>query len=160
MQLIFDLLLPGKPVWDFCCDHGYMGLNAYKSGKFPEVYFVDQVPHIVEQLQTRFQAEFFQEQSLVRAYFFALPGEEIPKTLHGSAIIAGVGAHTIFNILKSLHEKDILQAQRLILSPQRDEKKLLEMLQQMPCFHYKITNDPCEITERGRVRKLLIYDKN
>lgn len=159
MQLIFDFLVPGEPVWDFCCDHGYMGLNAYESGLFPEVHFVDQVPHIIEQVQQRFQTEHFRENSSARAYFFAVAGEDIPKPLYGSAIIAGVGAYTIFKILESLHERDFLHAKRLILCPQRDDEKLKEDLRKMSNFSYEMTRDCCEIVERGRGRKLLIFDK-
>lgn len=160
MQLIYDLLLPGQSVWDFCCDHGYMGLNAYESGVFPEICFVDQVPHIIEQLRQRFEKEYYRENYSSQAYFFPLPGELINKPLHGTAILAGVGAHTIFKILQCLQKNGFLHAQRIILCPQRDEEKLLEMLLEIPKFHYKLRNEDCQIIERGRSRKLLIFDKN
>ncbi|MGZ3775086.1 MAG: SAM-dependent methyltransferase [Pseudobdellovibrionaceae bacterium] len=160
MQLIFDHLLPGQPVWDFCCDHGYIGLNAYESGLFPEVHFVDQVPHIIQQLQLRFQNEYWQKDSAIQARFLAITGEDVAIPLSGSVIIAGVGAHTIFKILNTLQQKNLLQAQRLILGPQRDEEWLLKMLLEVPGFHYKRAADHCEIVERGRSRKLLIFDKN
>lgn len=159
MQLIYDHLLPGKPVWDFCCDHGYLGLNAYESGLFSEVHFVDQVPHIIEQLQQRFQSEYFREDAGTKAYFHSRPGEDVPVELQGTVVIAGVGAHTIFQILQGLVQKGVLKADRLILGPQRDEEKLLVFLQEMPNFTYENGARFLSIEERGRDRKLLICDK-
>lgn len=159
MQLIFDHLIPGEPVWDFCCDHGYMGLNAYESGLFPEVHFVDQVEHIIEKLRARFLAEYHRENSGTQAHFHSVPGEEIAMPLRGSLVVAGVGAFTIFCILESLHRRRLLQARRLILCPQRDEHKLRGQIAQINDFGYEVCNEHYQITERGRVRKLLIFDK-
>ncbi|WP_295901469.1 SAM-dependent methyltransferase [uncultured Bdellovibrio sp.] len=160
MQLIYDLLLPGKPVWDFCCDHGYMGLNAYESGLFPEVYFVDKVEHIIAQLKTRFENEYHRVDSPAQAHFLAQQGEEIARPLRGSVVVAGVGAFTIFKIIQSLHEKGHLEAERLILCPQRDEEKLLQFFAGRANFGYELSNEHYEVVERGRTRKLLIFDKN
>lgn len=159
MQLIYDHLLPGKPVWDFCCDHGYMGLNAYESGLFSEVHFVDQVPHIIERLEQRFQNEYFREDSASQAFFHPRPGEQLGQAIQGSVVIAGVGAHTILEIVRSLTENGVLSADRLILGPQRDEEKLFVWLQNLPNFSYKSDGEIIAIDERGRNRKLLIFDK-
>lgn len=159
MQTIFDHLLPGKPVWDFCCDHGYMGLNAYESGLFPEVYFVDQVPHIMAQLEQRFQAEYYRPEGTSKAHFLSHAGEDVAQELCGSVVIAGVGAYTIFKIIQGLTEKELLKADRLILGPQRDEEKLLKLLHELPHFHYSMPSQELSLLERGRVRKLLIFDK-
>lgn len=160
MQLIYDHLLPGEPVWDFCCDHGYMGLNAYESGSFPEVHFVDQVEHIIEQLQSRFKAEYWHRDSPSQAYFHALPGEDLQEVLRGTIVIAGVGAHTIHKIVGSLHRRELLLVSRLILCPQRDEEKLVKMLDFELRDNFKLCNVHYEVMERGRARKLLIFDKN
>lgn len=160
MQLIYDHLLPGEPVWDFCCDHGYMGLNAYESGSFPEIHFVDQVEHIIEQLQSRFKVEYWRPDSPSQAYFHALPGEDLHEVLRGTAVIAGVGAHTISQIVGQLHRRGLLLVSRLILCPQRDEEKLVKMLDFELRDNFKFCNVHYEVVERGRVRKLLIFDKN
>jgi len=158
MQLIFDHLIPGEPVWDFCCDHGYMGLNAYESGLFPEVYFVDQVEHIIASLRARFEREYFRAEG-AQAHFFPTPGGDVPVPLKGSVVVAGVGAHTIFSILKKLHGRGFLHASRLILCPQRDHEKLREFLAAENDFGYRGSLTLREVEERGRKRKLLIFDK-
>lgn len=159
MQLIFDHLLPGKPVWDFCCDHGYLGLNAYESGQFSEVHFVDQVPHIVEQLENRFQAEYFREDSFVLAGFHSRPGEDLLQPVSGTVVITGVGAHTILKIIQSLLENGLLSADRLILGPQRDEQWLCDLLRKTLPNTFKTDCEMLSVEERGRNRKLLIFDK-
>lgn len=159
MQLIYDHLLPGKPVWDFCCDHGYLGLNAYESGLFSEVHFVDQVPHIVENLQRRFESEYRQDGNATGAVFHAHSGEDVRTMLSGTVVIAGVGAHTIAQILGPLGQKGLLNADRLILGPQRDEEKLLVLLQNEPFLSNFCQPQWLSLEERGRNRKLLIFDK-
>ncbi|WP_253720917.1 tRNA (adenine(22)-N(1))-methyltransferase TrmK [Bdellovibrio bacteriovorus] len=159
MQLIFDQLLPGQPVWDFCCDHGILGISAYRSGLFPEVYFVDQVAHIMDRLRARFSEKHFDELSTSRAEFFTSAGEDLDTVLKGTVVIAGVGTHTIFKILNSLHQKELLQAQRVILCPQNYEDKLVGFLSEIPHFQYEFCNEHYEFVERGRARKLLILHK-
>ncbi|MEN0059032.1 MAG: SAM-dependent methyltransferase [Bdellovibrio sp.] len=160
MQLIYDHLLPEHPVWDFCCDHGYMGLNAYASECFSEVHFVDQVPSIISRLQSRFHKEYYQPHHPTQAYFYAQKGEEILSPICGTLVIAGVGALNIYKILCELHQRGVLQTQRMILGPQRDEKKLHDLLREklFSTKQWKLYEH--QVMERGRVRKLLILDKN
>ncbi|MBO9665765.1 MAG: tRNA (adenine(22)-N(1))-methyltransferase TrmK [Bdellovibrio sp.] len=160
MQALFDNLLRGEPVWDFCCDHGYLGLSAYRSGYFPEVHFVDQVPHIIQKLKVRFDEKHFREAYPQRAFFWAQSGETVAATAGGTAVIAGVGMHTISDILQGIHEKNSLKFNRLILSSHNYEEKLEQFLETWEPFlrTYKRTS-VCEVFENGRNRKLLIFDK-
>lgn len=158
MQFIFDHLQPGQPVWDFCCDHGYLGFSAYRSGLFPAIYFVDQVEPIVEKLRARFQQIHSRPEIISTVKFLTCPGEDVMEEVTGTLVIAGVGAHTIFDILQGLHAKNFLKASRLVLVPQKDEEKLLEYLQEKAYFGYSQSLPTGLITERGRVRKCYIYD--
>lgn len=160
MQLIYDHLIPGEPVWDLCCDHGYMGLNAYASGLFPEVYFVDQVEHIVQRLEQQFQQNYLSLSSSVKAHFLPLPGESVQTEIRGTLVIAGVGAHTIFKIVQALHGRGVLRASKMILVPQKDEEKLLTLLLARENFGYQVCNEHYTALERGRIRKLLIFQSN
>lgn len=159
LQFIFENLVPGKDVWDFCCDHGYLGTEALRSGKFGEVHFVDSVPHIVHDLEKSLQAQF---PGLVpRARFFACKGEELFLPVSGTAVIAGVGAFTILKILKSLWDGSCLQADRLILCPQRDEEKLLQMLKSLgEEFAHRFTmHSQYILREKKRNRFVYIFDR-
>ncbi len=126
LQFIYENLIPNLPVWDFCCDHGYLGVEALKSGRFPKVHFVDQIPHIVGSVEAVVGEKFSEFRS--RAYFFAGKGEDLSEVVSGNVVIAGVGAFAIFKILRALLERGLLQAERLILCPQRDEEKFVTML--------------------------------
>lgn len=157
MQLIYDHLIPGEPVWDLCCDHGYLGLNAYESGLFPEVYFVDQVESIIRRLEQRFHQDHFRPESSSQAYFLSQRGEDISMETRGTLVVAGVGAHTICKIVEAVYGRGLLRAQKLIFLPQKDEKKLVNFLAEKQNFGYHRCNEHYSIVERGRTRKLLIF---
>jgi tRNA (adenine22-N1)-methyltransferase len=153
LQTIFDHLLPGEDVWDLCCDHGYLGRAALEAGTFGTVYFVDRVPHIIEKLQTEISAE----ERLRKARFRAADGGELQENLCGTVVIAGVGAYTAFAILKTLYHGNFLRAKRLILSPQRDEQKLLQWLNELDeKFKHRYQLRIEQVVREGR-RPLWIY---
>lgn len=127
LQAIYDQLLLGEDVWDFCCDHGYLGIEALRSEKFENVFFVDQVPHIIQKLE----AELFQNRNRKKAHFRATSAESLQEPVKGNAVIAGVGAFTAFKIVESLFKKDLLRVKRLIVSPQRDDEKLVLWMSQL-----------------------------
>ena len=159
MNFVFDHLIHGKPVWDLCCDHGYVGLNAYESGLFPEVNFVDQVPHIIDNLKTRFQAEYFQAEHSQKAFFWPQDGGTLPQ-VQGTMIITGVGAIAILKILRSISSNNNLQASRLILGPHRDEILFESELLNWPEFQkqYQL-EQKYEIQEGRRSRILFIFNE-
>lgn len=159
LQLIYDHLIPGKPVWDFCCDHGYLGLNAYESGLFPEVHFVDQVRHIIEHLRERFAQDHHLEEHSAQSFFHPQAGEAVLTPVRGTAVIAGVGPSTVLKILEGLEERKLLQAERLILVPHGGEEMVRKRLAARSEFNYQLSNQDCKIEERGRIRKLLILDR-
>lgn len=121
------------------------------------MYFVDQVGSIIDQLQNRFQVEYFQPQALSEAYFMTCSGEDIRQNVDGNVVVSGVGAFTIIDIIKSLHQRQLLQAEKLILVPQRDEGKLIRFLDELPGFNDVFELKQFEVEERGRRKKVLIY---
>lgn len=157
LQTIYDHLLPGKPVWDFCCDHGYLGLYAYRVGRFPEVHFVDQVPEIIERLKVRFESKHLQPADFPsRAFFHVSAAEKIKLPLYGTVVMAGVGSHTILDFL---NVADFSKTDRLILAPQKDEELLLQSLQSSPGVAFTHTlQKNLEILEKERRRTLLVLD--
>lgn len=132
LQTFFDLFLPKQPVWDFCCDHGYVGLKALEAETFPEVHFVDPVPHLIQKIKY-----ICDKHEAVGAHFHCSHGEELAQDILGNVLIAGVGAETIITILKSLHERGYLKAKRLILSPHRHEDRLDIFMEQL-CLKYSL----------------------
>jgi tRNA (adenine22-N1)-methyltransferase len=157
LQTIYDHLIPGKPVWDFCCDHGYLGLYAYRIGRFPEVHFVDQVPEIIERLKVRFDSKHLQPPEFPsRAFFHVSAAEKINLPLPGTVVMAGVGSHTILDFLNVV---DFSKTERIILGPQKDEELLLQSLQVAPGIASShILGKNLEILEKERRRTLLVLD--
>jgi tRNA (adenine22-N1)-methyltransferase len=157
LNLIFENLIPREPVWDFCCDHGYLGTAAARSASFSVVKFVDQVPHIITALEQKLAGTAGFE----KCEFKAIDGAKIGDPVSGNLVIAGVGAHTISEILEGLHERRVLRARRLILSPQRDELKLRQWLQQRDWRPLEFTlSAEHQVLERTRDRYVFILDRS
>ena len=160
LQLIYYHLIPGKPVWDLCCDHGYLGFNAYESGNFPAIYFVDRVPSIMEQLKRRFEEhQDPSDMPSTQALFIPQAAEDLEGPLCGNVVIAGVGALTTQKILSRLSKRGNLRAERLLLCPQGADEKLSQVLCEISGFAYELSPDERKTIERGRVRKLLILNR-
>jgi tRNA (adenine22-N1)-methyltransferase len=159
LQFIYENLLLQRPVWDFCCDHGYLGIEALRSEAFSEVYFVDQVPQIVSTLENLISTKFGTLRP--QAHIKTSRGEDVDQAVKGNVVIAGVGAFTIFEILENLWRKKNLQADRLILCPQRDENKFLKMLSNIGSefsASYKLSGEHV-LQEKTRSRFIYILDR-
>lgn len=158
LQIVYENLLPGLDVWDFCCDHGYLGGVAYKSGQFKNIYFVDPIASIMQKLEENFTRFLLKPEGPSTAYFKTQTGETITEPVRGTACILGVGAFVIYDILNGLAAKELLQAQRLILGPHRDSDKLLTMIKNNSLLgRYALTSQK-EVIENGRTREFFIFD--
>lgn len=158
LQIVFQNLNPKHDVWDFCCDHGYLGGAAYKSQNFSNIYFVDQVDSIIERLKLRFQKFVYFEESLSKAYFICQSGQAIHQKVTGTLSITGVGGVTIFEILSGLARNKNLMAERLILGPHRDNEKLLKLISDEPDLKkYQLLKIE-SLVERQRARDIYIFD--
>lgn len=159
LQAIYDELLPGQPVWDTCCDHGKIGLNAHESGNFPEVHCVDQVPEIIEGLRQR-ATEYLAVSggSFENLFFHSGSAANLQQQILGTFVIAGVGAHTVIEILESLLGQNNFQPSRIIVSSHNKidfNRQWLEQNLTKKSFNlskHKLVN------ENGRIREILIFD--
>ncbi len=159
MKYFVEQANSNSPFWDFCCDHGYIGIAALMSGKFSEVHFVDQIPHIIERLKKLFDQS--PSKDTFNHYFFHdCGGENLQMDIHGSIVIAGVGGRTIISILSSLISKNQLYADKIILSPHLD----ISMMENF-CNEHLIKNNYAQIIkdtiiENNRSRVVYIWSKN
>jgi tRNA (adenine22-N1)-methyltransferase len=159
LEQVFKCLNPRQNVWDFCCDHGYLGAEAYKSQNFGDIYFVDQVDTIIEHLKNRFQKYSYSEANPSKAHFLCQSGESINVDVTGTVCITGVGGTTIFQILSGLSVNGRLHADRLILGPHKDNDKLLKLLSEYEYLKkYKLSHQNA-ITENDRIRHLFVFDR-
>ncbi|GIL16526.1 MAG: hypothetical protein BroJett040_02770 [Oligoflexia bacterium] len=130
-------------LWDVCCDHGYLGLAALSLTTVPKVYFVDQVTHLIQALPRH-----------ERGQYICAPGEEVKQEVKGTLVIIGVGDYTITTILRSLLNRGLLRARRIILGPHKNPERIENLDLRDYVLSEKITVD-----EKGRERKLYIFDK-
>lgn len=158
LQLVYDQLLPNQDVWDFCCDHGYLGAAAYESQQFKNIYFVDPVASIMTKLEKQFSQYVYKEDSTSTAHFILKNGQDVNINVSGNVSIIGVGGLLIYEILEALALKNYLKAQRIILGPHRDEEKLLALIEKNQHLHLYKLGFKKEVLENNRTRNFLIYD--
>lgn len=158
LQTVFDHLNPKQDVWDFCCDHGYLGGAAYKSQKFANIYFVDQVDSIIQKLKARFDQFVFCKNNQSQAHFICQSGESLSQEITGTISITGVGGITIYTILSELAQKNNLKAERLILGPHRDNDKLLKLISENENLKMYSLQKTTAIIEDERHRDVFIFD--
>lgn len=159
LTVVYENLLPKKDVWDFCCDHGYLGTAAYKSTNFTDIYFVDQVPTIMERLKIQFQKFVFKTDSVSKANFICTAGQDIKTNITGTVCITGVGGLTAFEILDGLSKNNFLNADRLILGPHRDDSKMLELIKSSSKLNQYNLKAEIKIVENDIKRSLFVLDK-
>ncbi len=159
LKIVFNHLNPRQNVWDFCCDHGYLGAAAYKSQNFGDIYFVDQVDTIIDHLKNRFHQYAYSENNPSKATFICQSGESIDRDVTGTVCITGVGGTTIFQILSGISANGRLHPDRLILGPHRDNEKLLKLLSEHDDLKKFVLLKKIAITENDRLRELFIFDR-
>lgn len=154
LNAFYERLLPHQSVWDFCCDHGYVGLKALESENHPHVHFVDPVPHLIKKIQI-----ICEKREARGAFFHTSLGEDLNERVDGTVVIAGVGAETIIKILDSLHQKGLLMASRLVLSPHRHEERLEFFMNKLGSIYECENGLSCEIPEPPRTRGVHVFTR-
>lgn len=117
-------------VWDCCCDHGYLGahfLEYYASINRSDicVNFVDQVPHITQQLNAKLKHLNYSnyEVHTLKAERLSL-GDSDQHCL----IIAGVTTTGTLKILQGILDNHLTQSLDVILCPTRGQFDLRQYL--------------------------------
>ncbi|MFO6422585.1 tRNA (adenine(22)-N(1))-methyltransferase [Motilimonas sp. KMU-193] len=100
----------GQPIWDCCCDHGYLGLyllgqpDCISSGS--KVHFVDCVDEIIARLNARLRAI---PSIQGRWQSHCIDVADLPLTEQGglahTIIIAGVGGEMVADMITALNQQ-------------------------------------------------------
>ncbi|MFZ4714299.1 MAG: tRNA (adenine(22)-N(1))-methyltransferase TrmK [Bacteriovoracaceae bacterium] len=154
LNTIYQQSLPGAPLWDICCDHGQLGLFAYQNQRHDEVFFVDQVEVIMDNLQKVFERKFHLPENPVKAHFLKKDGGKLASVLTGTVVIAGIGGLNMKTMLLAWQENKVLFASRLVLSPHRDEL-IYQKAEFLP--QYVLTEEKC-VLENGHLRFIFVFD--
>lgn len=147
LNALLERGVDGEDFWDICCDHGYLGEKALRSLRFPQVHFVDRVPHIIEKLKLRLDGE-----GLVQL----LPAEDVSTLITGTVAIAGVGGYSLIKILSGWTERGNLRARRLLLNPLTHINELRDYLSVWPLY---VEIETVEVDERGRTRQIIVLER-
>lgn len=87
--------------WDCCCDHGYLGIKLLSHNICEKMVFVDQVPHIIQQLAKKL-APFDTGKHELMACDAALLDFDVNKK--HLVILAGVGGEKSVQILQTMQD--------------------------------------------------------
>ena len=153
LLMLYHELVPRFSVVDLCCDHGYLGMHAYLSGRFPEIIFVDQAPLAMTLLEQNFNQYVKDEDNPTQVSFMTADAGKISNLLSGNVVIAGVGGKNMMQMLESLHQNQKLKPHRLILSPHRNP----ELFDQSELFGLKLTHTN-SVVESGYERIVFVFD--
>jgi len=101
LELVTDVQskAPYPCIWDCCCDHGYLGIKILSHDLCEKLVFVDQLPHIIEQLSDKITPYGTGKHELISADAGDLVFDSQKRHL---VILAGVGAECIIDIVSKI----------------------------------------------------------
>jgi len=101
LELVTDVQrkAPYPCIWDCCCDHGYLGIKILSHDLCEKLVFVDQLPHIIEQLTDKIIPYSTGKHELISADAGDLVFDSQKRHL---VILAGVGAECIIDIVSKI----------------------------------------------------------
>ena len=112
LHSLYELCLPGLPLWDLCCDHGLLGLWALERGAHTEVIFNDAVAHVLTALPAKIAGR--------PGRVVCANAEDISEPLLGNVVLAGIGGEKVVKILQAHARRGGLRAKRIAVCPEKD----------------------------------------
>jgi tRNA (adenine22-N1)-methyltransferase len=151
LKNIYNLILPNQPFWDIGCDHGYVGLHAYRNRLCTEVNLVDQSSEALQNTSLRI-AEWFPEGpgEGLRIWCRDAACEALPISL-GTVVMAGLGTKTIVRMIANLFSDQVPVDVRLVLATTFSGEWLRLMLLRLG---WRLQHEELYL-ENGHVRQLL-----
>ncbi len=149
---ILSCLRPDHILYDLCCDHGRIGLEALPQAK--KVCFVDQSEEALRALREAIPLLPAEEQRKTEVICSSAEALSLPDEA-SDVIIAGVGIQTTIAIIAALVPDD-LRNHRLILAPQQASEALREYLRKRG---WGLIAERV-VEERGRFREVIVIEKS
>jgi len=131
LNSIYDLVVqtqqnkPYQYIWDCCCDHGYLGIKILADKLCEKVIFVDQLPHLIEQLNSKLSPFDTGRHELVTADAGEL---KFDASVQHLVILAGVGGDTSVHIIQNIINNHPTGLIDFILCPSSSKKTLRQYL--------------------------------
>lgn len=153
MKAICHVLMPGRPIWDLCCDHGMIGLLAYSQGGFPALHLLDRAKSVMENLRQNLLSFPPRNPEQVYTYCQDAMSVHVPST-QSNIILAGIGSKAIVRILQNLLPR-LRGDHRFVLSTQSQLSFLESFILERNELSLKRSFD---LIERGRNRRIYVLD--
>jgi tRNA (adenine22-N1)-methyltransferase len=151
LKRVYNRVQPGGPLWDIGCDHGYLGLHAFRSGLCTEVNLVDQSAEVLRRTQPRVdECRLHGPAGNLRVWHADAASEPLPIT-HGTVVIAGVGHDTALRIVRNLFSNSPADGVMLVLASAPDEERLRLGLARLG---WRLRNEELYV-EKRHVRQVL-----
>lgn len=123
LEHILSMIPEGKSLWDICCDHGELAVEAGKRKITSDIHCVDQVKGIIKKLDQKIKDSDIPG---VNFKTYCEDATKIPRSFSNSIIvIAGVGETTAISIIKNYKVDDDCQ---FVLSIHSDNYELRKWL--------------------------------
>lgn len=164
LEAALSLVAPGGPLWDICCDHGYLGVQAAARSISSQVHFCDsaldgmrRLYRRIDRSGERFTLEFTTEVCGIRCFGHTCAAEALPVArIDGSVAILGVGTATVISILQRWLAAGFTLAQvdRLILGTHTQVDRLADFLREQ---RWEVVASK-SVDENGRQRPLWVVE--
>lgn len=122
LQQIAAMVGPGyDQIWDCCCDHGLLGMALLTRQVAPQIHFVDIIPALMEQLESRLQQLAPVHAGVNRSWQLhcqdvaTLPLAQFPG--RQLIIIAGVGGDLTARLVQSIIQRHPASTLDFLLCP-------------------------------------------
>lgn len=112
-------------IWDCCCDHGYLGIKILSENLCEKLLFVDQLPHIINELAERLAPYSNGKYELIAADAGELSFATQQRHL---VILAGVGGECTVEIISAIESKHPDVQIDYIFCPSTSQNALREYL--------------------------------
>ncbi len=131
-------------IWDCGCDHGYLGQKILANDLCTTLYFVDQVTHIIDQLNRKLAGYY--RSNRYRTVATDAGKIQFPSGQRHLVILAGIGGERIAEILHDISRKRDNQQIDYLLCPSTTAYELREYLSTTAfSLHHE-----CIVSEKGR----------
>jgi len=142
LNSIYELIVqaqqenPYPCIWDCCCDHGYLGIKILANKLCEKLIFVDQLPHLIEQLNIKLAPFDTGNHQLIAADAGELNFRSGQRHL---VILAGVGGDSSIDIIQAIEKNNPTTIIDYIFCPSSGKQTLRK---------YLASNEFCLVDEK------------
>ena len=154
LQIIYDRILPGQPLWDIGCDHGYVGLQALGNGLCSEVHLVDRSPPAIAKLHDQVAERWSDGPAKGLRIWHSDAEHDLLPVARGTVVMAGVGNFTVLRIMARVFAGKVPTGVRLVVACTLKEELLRVQLGRLGwCLQHEELYG-----EAGHMRQVLAWE--